>query len=80
MVKPFLCYRGEFEARCLRRSLLLEALAKELPLGTIRYSSKVVEIEEDGYLMLLHLSDGSSLKTKVIFNAIRCHMHKSSRS
>ncbi|KAI0488205.1 hypothetical protein KFK09_028032 [Dendrobium nobile] len=58
--------RGEFEGRCLRRKLLLEALAKELPPGTIRYSSKVVGIEADGYLKLLHLADGSILKTKVL--------------
>ncbi|XP_020581655.1 uncharacterized protein LOC110025490 [Phalaenopsis equestris] len=58
--------RGEREVRCLRRSFLLEALAKELPPGTIRYSSRVVGIEEDGYLMLLHLADGSTLKTKIL--------------
>ncbi|XP_020581654.1 uncharacterized protein LOC110025489 [Phalaenopsis equestris] len=58
--------RGELEVRCLRRSLLLEALARELPPGTIRYCSKVIGIEEDGYLKLLHLADGSSLKTKVL--------------
>jgi len=47
--------------------LLLETLEKELPQGTIRYSSKLVSIEEeDGDLKLLHLADGSILKTKVL--------------
>ncbi|XP_038974083.1 monooxygenase 2-like [Phoenix dactylifera] len=57
---------GEHEVRCLRRNILLEALEKELPLGTVRYSSKVAAIEEDGYFKLLHLADGSKLKTKVL--------------
>ncbi|KAK8916083.1 hypothetical protein KSP39_PZI022867 [Platanthera zijinensis] len=54
----------DLEMRCLRRSLLLEALAKELPPGAIRYSSKVIGIEDDGYLKLLHLENGSTIKTK----------------
>ncbi|XP_029120052.1 monooxygenase 2 [Elaeis guineensis] len=57
---------GEHEVRCLRRNILLETLEKELPLGTVRYSSKVAAIEEDGYFKLLHLADGSTLKTKVL--------------
>ncbi|KAF8031565.1 hypothetical protein BT93_D0704 [Corymbia citriodora subsp. variegata] len=54
------------EIRCLQRKTLLETLEKELPSGTIRYSSKVVLIEELGYLKLVHLSDGSILKAKVL--------------
>ncbi|XP_038974090.1 monooxygenase 2-like [Phoenix dactylifera] len=57
---------GEREVRCLRRNILLETLENELPLGTVRYSSKVAAIEEDGYFKLLHLADGSTLKTKVL--------------
>lgn len=53
------------EIRCVRRSLLVDALAKELPKGTIRFSSKVVLIEEQGTLKLLHLADGSTLRAKV---------------
>lgn len=44
---------------------MLEAMARELPIGTIKYSSKVVSIEESGYFKLVHLADGSILKTKV---------------
>lgn len=43
----------------------MDALAKELPKGTIRFSSKVVLIEEQGTLKLLHLADGSTLRAKV---------------
>ncbi|GFZ00512.1 FAD/NAD(P)-binding oxidoreductase family protein [Actinidia rufa] len=57
---------GEHEVRCLRRKLLLEALEKELPIGTIKYSSKVVSIEESGCFKLLHVADGSVLRTKVL--------------
>ncbi|GAB2219487.1 hypothetical protein Droror1_Dr00007123 [Drosera rotundifolia] len=51
--------------RVLRRDLL-GALEKELPRGTIRYSSKVVSIEESGYYKLVHLADGTTLKAKVL--------------
>lgn len=51
--------------RCVRRKLLLEALEKELPSGTIRFSSKVVSVEASGYFKLVHLDDGSIIKTKV---------------
>ena len=61
-----MCSAGEHEIRCVRRKLLLESLAKELPSGTIRYSSNVVSIEESGFYKLLHLADGTILKTKVI--------------
>ena len=44
---------------------MLEALANELPKGTIRYSSKVVAIEESGFSKLIHLADGTIIKTKV---------------
>ena len=53
------------ELRSVRRKLLLEALANELPNGTIRYMSKVVAIEESGFFKILHLVDGTTIKTKV---------------
>ncbi|KAA0049768.1 hypothetical protein IC582_001426 [Cucumis melo] len=52
--------------RCVRRKFLLECLAKALPSGTIKFSSKVVAIEESGLLKLVHLADGTSIKTKVL--------------
>nr|GEX62380.1 FAD/NAD(P)-binding oxidoreductase family protein [Tanacetum cinerariifolium] len=45
---------------------LLEALLKELPPGTIRYSSKVATIDELDWFKLVYLADGSILKTKVL--------------
>ncbi|KAG6525401.1 monooxygenase 2-like [Zingiber officinale] len=54
------------EVRCVRRNLLVEALAGQLPHGTIRYSSKVVAMEDSGESKLLHLADGSTLKAKVV--------------
>ncbi|GAB4838563.1 hypothetical protein Ancab_028109 [Ancistrocladus abbreviatus] len=56
----------EHEVRCLKRKLLAETLSKELPSGTIRFSSKVVYIEESGRLKVLHLEDGTIIKTKVL--------------
>ncbi|KAG2706046.1 hypothetical protein I3760_05G085900 [Carya illinoinensis] len=56
----------EHEIRCVKRKLLAETLAEELPSGTIRYSSKVVSVEESGSLMLVHLADGTILRTKVL--------------
>ncbi|KAM3695662.1 hypothetical protein ACB098_07G150300 [Castanea mollissima] len=57
---------GDHELRCVNRKVLLEALAKELPSGTIRFSSKVVSIEISGFYKLVHLADGTILKTKVL--------------
>ncbi|CAL4929121.1 unnamed protein product [Urochloa decumbens] len=57
---------GPNEIRCVRRDLLLQALEEELPKGTIRYSSKIVSIEEDGEIKVLQLADGSVLRAKVL--------------
>ncbi|PIN04110.1 Kynurenine 3-monooxygenase [Handroanthus impetiginosus] len=54
------------EIRCVRRKDLLETLERELPQGTIRYSSKVVHIEESGKFKFVHLADGSVYRTKVL--------------
>ncbi|XP_077231186.1 monooxygenase 2-like isoform X3 [Tasmannia lanceolata] len=57
---------GDHEVRCVKRKLLLETLVKELPPDTIRFDSKVVSIEVTGNLKLVHLADGTILKTKVL--------------
>ncbi|KAK1558971.1 hypothetical protein Q3G72_008924 [Acer saccharum] len=60
-------FSGEGEIRCVRRKVLLEELERELPSGTIRYSSKVVSIEDESrHLKLVHLADGTVIKTKVL--------------
>ncbi|CAK9316001.1 unnamed protein product [Citrullus colocynthis] len=61
----FTAHRDQ-EARTVMRKSLLEALAMDLPEGTIQYSSKLVSIEESGFLKVLHLADGTILKTKVL--------------
>ncbi|KAJ1436312.1 hypothetical protein SESBI_04343 [Sesbania bispinosa] len=45
---------------------MVEALANELPNGTIRYLSKIIAIEESALSKIVHLSDGTSIKTKVL--------------
>ncbi|XP_061364717.1 monooxygenase 3-like isoform X2 [Gastrolobium bilobum] len=57
---------GGCEVRCVSRRLMLEALANELPSGTMRYLSKVVAIEESGFSKIIHLADGTTIKTKVL--------------
>ncbi|XP_061364748.1 monooxygenase 2-like [Gastrolobium bilobum] len=64
---------GVGEVRCVRRRLMLEALANELPSGTIRFSSKVVSIEESGFSKILHLADGTTIKTKVLIGCDGVH-------
>ncbi|KAK2991118.1 hypothetical protein RJ640_026488 [Escallonia rubra] len=54
------------EVRCVKRKELLETLEKELPSGTIRFSSKVVSIESSGHQTLVHLADDTTLRTKVL--------------
>ncbi|KAL6645195.1 hypothetical protein ACP70R_016803 [Stipagrostis hirtigluma subsp. patula] len=57
---------GSNEIRCVRRDLLLQALEEELPAGTIRYSSKIVSIQEERDAKILHLADGSIIRAKVL--------------
>ncbi|XP_020212038.1 monooxygenase 2 isoform X2 [Cajanus cajan] len=58
--------KQHIEVRCVKRKLMLEALANELPSGTIRYKSKVVAIQESGFYKIAHLADGTTIKTKVL--------------
>ncbi|KAJ1436320.1 hypothetical protein SESBI_04352 [Sesbania bispinosa] len=57
---------GDCEVRCVRRQSMVEALANELPSGTIRYLSKIVAIEECAFFKIVHLADGTTTKTKVL--------------
>ncbi|ERN20027.1 hypothetical protein AMTRI_Chr11g101170 [Amborella trichopoda] len=60
---------GQFETRCLRRDLLVEALARELPKGCIKFGAKVANMEVKDYKSppyLLHLADGTIIKAKVV--------------
>ena len=46
---------------------MVQALEEELPRGTIRYSSRIVSIEEDGGVKVLQLADSSVIRAKVQF-------------
>ncbi|KAH7833851.1 hypothetical protein Vadar_010434 [Vaccinium darrowii] len=56
------------EARCLKRSTLLETLANDLPVGTIRFGSHIVSVQTDPITSqpILHLHDGSVVRAKVV--------------
>lgn len=66
MLKLQTCRKGH-EVRCVKRKILMETLVKELPSETIRFSSKVVSIEDSGHIKLLHLADGTIIKAKVLY-------------
>ncbi|KAL6963427.1 hypothetical protein U1Q18_043582 [Sarracenia purpurea var. burkii] len=55
-----------YETRCVQRKEVLECLVRELPIGTIRFASKLVSIQNSGFHKLLHLADGSTLKAKAV--------------
>ncbi|KAK6937905.1 FAD-binding domain [Dillenia turbinata] len=56
------------ETRCLKRGDLINAIANDLPHGTIRFGSKVLSIKLDLHTSfpILHLEDGSFIKAKVV--------------
>ncbi|KAL9250724.1 Monooxygenase 2-like protein [Drosera capensis] len=54
------------EHRCLKRKVILETLANELPTGTIRFKSKVISMEDAGCFKLLRLADGSFITAKAV--------------
>uniref|UniRef100_A0ACD5WWG2 Uncharacterized protein n=1 Tax=Avena sativa TaxID=4498 RepID=A0ACD5WWG2_AVESA len=56
-----------FEFRCVRRDVLLQVLEAELPGDTIRYSSKIVSIDDEhDDAKIIHLADGSTLRAKAL--------------
>ncbi|KAK6940424.1 FAD-binding domain [Dillenia turbinata] len=56
------------ETRCLKRSDLINALADDLPHGTIRFGSKLLSLKLDLHTSfpILQLDDGSFIKAKVV--------------
>lgn len=57
---------GDSGLYVVNRKTLLETLENELPRGTIKYSSKMVQIQDSDGLKSLHLADGTILKAKVL--------------
>ncbi|XP_059287540.1 monooxygenase 2-like [Lycium ferocissimum] len=56
----------DYDSRCIKRQEIVETLEKELPPGTIKYSSRVISIEQSGVFKLVHLADKTVLRTKVL--------------
>ncbi|KAK1558856.1 hypothetical protein Q3G72_007456 [Acer saccharum] len=63
--------------RSVHRKTLLETLANELPIDTIRFSSKVASIEtqtqENSPITIIHLSDGTVIKAKMLIGCDGVH-------
>ncbi|KAL5753939.1 hypothetical protein ACOSP7_022159 [Xanthoceras sorbifolium] len=63
--------------RSVHRKSLLEALASELPIDTIRFSSKVSAIEtqtqEGSPITIIHLGDGTIIKAKMLIGCDGVH-------
>ncbi|GMH24891.1 hypothetical protein Nepgr_026734 [Nepenthes gracilis] len=59
---------GKEEIRTVKRNDLIEAMAKELPAGTIHFGCRVVAITLDAFSSdpMLKLHDGSVIKSKVV--------------
>ncbi|XP_059631050.1 monooxygenase 1-like [Cornus florida] len=59
---------GSGEARCLKRSDLIQTLADALPVGTIHFGCQVVSVKLDPLTSypILQLHDGSSVMAKVL--------------
>jgi 2-polyprenyl-6-methoxyphenol hydroxylase-like FAD-dependent oxidoreductase len=63
------CEGGPHEMRCVERKVLLEALAAQIPKGTIRLNSQVTSIkksETSPNFTDLELQDGSTYSAKVV--------------
>ena len=55
------------EARCLKRSVLMETLANDLPIGTVCFGCRILTVELDPITSypILQLQDGRVIKAKV---------------
>ncbi|CAM6049375.1 unnamed protein product [Sphagnum compactum] len=63
------CEGGPHEMRCMERKVLLEAIAGQVPQGTIRLNSRVTNIkksETSPNVTNLELQDGSTYSAKVV--------------
>ncbi|CAO2046207.1 unnamed protein product [Urochloa humidicola] len=61
-------YPVKTELRCLNRKDLIQALAKDLPAGVIRFGCRIaaVDADPDGHGAVLTMADGTTLKAKVV--------------
>ncbi|KAG5573557.1 hypothetical protein H5410_063323 [Solanum commersonii] len=56
----------DYDSRCIKRQEIVETLEKELPPGTIKYSSRVISIQQSGLYKLVHLANKTIIRTKVL--------------
>ncbi|KAL6851531.1 hypothetical protein ACP4OV_020464 [Aristida adscensionis] len=70
----------EVRVRAVDRKALLEALAEELPAGTVRFSSKLVSIDTEPAAgggspetVVLRLADGTAIRAKVLIGCDGVH-------
>ncbi|KAB1210328.1 FAD-dependent urate hydroxylase [Morella rubra] len=68
---------GGHALRVLHRKALLEALAEELPIDTIRFSSKLKSVgnqaQEGSSCAVIHMDDGASIKAKALIGCDGLH-------
>ncbi|KAG6473717.1 hypothetical protein ZIOFF_067634 [Zingiber officinale] len=68
--------RGDTGIRSVHRKALLQALAEELPPDNIRFSSRIVSIDQEqgsSPTTTVHLDDGSVIKAKVLIGCDGVH-------
>ncbi|KAK6773047.1 hypothetical protein RDI58_028285 [Solanum bulbocastanum] len=56
----------DYDSRCIKRQDIVETLEKELPPGTIKYSCRVISIQQSGLYKLVHLANKTIIRTKVL--------------
>ncbi|KAL3321793.1 hypothetical protein AABB24_039422 [Solanum stoloniferum] len=56
----------DYDSRCIKRQEIVETLEKELPPGTIKYSCRVISIQQSGLYKLVHLANKTIIRTKVL--------------
>ncbi|KAG2716386.1 hypothetical protein I3760_03G123800 [Carya illinoinensis] len=69
--------RGQHGLSVVHRKALLEALAEEVPIDSIRFSSKLKSIEnltqEGSSFAIIHMEDGASIKAKALIGCDGVH-------
>ncbi|KAK4726111.1 hypothetical protein R3W88_031028 [Solanum pinnatisectum] len=56
----------DYDSRCIKRQEIVETLERELPPGTIKYSCRVISIQQSGLYKLVHLANKTIIRTKVL--------------
>ncbi|KAG7987275.1 hypothetical protein I3843_03G125400, partial [Carya illinoinensis] len=69
--------KGQHGLRVVYRKALLEALAEEVPIDSIRFSSKLKSIEnqtqEGSSFTIIHMEDGATIKAKALIGCDGVH-------